>query len=143
MHRLAIRAGEPLLELARLRHDFDETLAKQLPHDAYDAFKKHEMQKPAAFEVQHIREHITALGGESDPAQEKLVKEVVWKMGLARSTSWSGPYDPPPQPLVGANTIGPLFEADIRAIEENIGNLRESLITKGVSEEYASKVIDY
>lgn len=143
MHRLAIKAGDPLLELAMLRQKFDETLAKELPQEAYVAFKRHETQKPAAFEVQRIREQVSKLGGEPDPAQEKQVMEVIWESGLARSTSWLGPYDPPPQPMAGNEAARRVLETDIKAIEASIGNLREKLINKGVSEEFASSVIAF
>jgi hypothetical protein len=115
LHSLAVSAGDTRAALATARLDFDQMMKSTLNTEGYEAYRAYEASKIAQREV-------SVMVGEVDKADEPDIQAVlvglIGEAGVQTATSWDGPYDPLPEPSVGAVAVQKVAQNELADLEK-------------------------
>jgi hypothetical protein len=143
VHRKAITAGEPMLELARSRAAHDAEMRSLLGDNGYQQYRLFEASKPALREYEMLREYALAKGGpQLDPAEAHVFVDLMREAGATSTVTGDGPYDPLPHPVSGTMALEKM-ESDYQTLARKANSLLDAAGAAGLSEEHLQLLQNY
>lgn len=144
LHRRAIAAGEPLMELIQARIAYDQDVRSALGEENYRRYRTYEESKPAVREYQMFSEYnLNEKKIAIDPAYAEKITQLIKDASATTTERWEGPYDPLPRPAAGLEMVTNRMNQELIALKERSNVLLDTVRQAGLPDEYNSLIADY
>src|SRR5262245_41208701 len=144
IHRQAIAAGEPLMELIKARNAYYNEVRSSLGEENYAHYRKYEESKPAVREYQMLAEFsLNEKKIPLDSAYTEQIVQLIKDSGATTTERWDGPYDPLPRPASGREMIINALNQRFDALKEASSRLPEGAREAGIPDDYIRLIEAY
>src|SRR5262245_34930729 len=143
IHRQAIAAGEPLMELIRARNAYYNEVRSGLGEENYAHYRKYEESKPAVREYQMLAEFSLNEKIPLDSAYTEQIVQLIKDSGATTTERWDGPYDPLPRPASGREMITNALNQRFDALKEASSRLLAGAPQSGIPGDYTRLIEAY
>jgi len=144
LHRKAIAAGEPMLDLLHARIAYDRDVRKLLGEDGYRRYVDYERIKPAVREYNLLSAFSAQTKGNPlEPEYFEKIVQLIKDAGATTTETWHGPYDPIPRPASGEKMIAERLKNRIELLESSSKSLLDAVAASELPEVSKNVINEY